>query len=388
MNINKFEKIETKSSYGTNLTTVAECENDLKTKYTTPGSPIAFGGIDTVYHYYRGILDKEQIKEILSGLTSYTLHRQFHKNQRNPTYAHFKRYQFQMDLVDIQEYADANDGYRYILSCIDIFTRKAWIRLLRSKHGDVVLKAFKSILEEAGEPPKIVTFDLGTEFRNKDFTKFCKENNIEVRTPDSFVHAAFVERFNGSFQDLFYKYMTENETNQFVNVFDKDGVDILSKLLETYNNRIHRMIGVTPNQAEADESTHLPIRLRQTKEWEKIKTRPVKFKVGDEVRISKIKGKFGRGYQQSVQWEIFRVYQIKRKLKIPMYKLETYDGKEILNGDFYNFELTKVTGDTFRIEKVLKTEKRKGKTWHYVKWKGFNDSYNSWIPSENIVKKF
>ena len=261
MNTNKFEKIETKSSYGTNLTTVAECENDLKTKYTTPGSPIAFGGIDTVYQYYRGILDKEQIKEILSGLTSYTLHKQFHKNQRNPTYAHFKRYQFQMDLVDIQEYADANDGYRYILSCIDIFTRKAWIRLLRSKHGDVVLKAFKSILEEAGEPPKIVTFDLGTEFRNKDFTKFCKENNIEVRTPDSFVHAAFVERFNGSFQDLFYKYMTENETNQFVNVFDKDGVDILSKLLETYNNRIHRMIGVTPNQAEADESTHLPIRL-------------------------------------------------------------------------------------------------------------------------------
>jgi hypothetical protein len=71
-----------------------------------------------------------------------------------------------------------------------------------------------------------------------------------------------------------------------------------------------------------------------------------------------------------------------------MYKLETYDGKEILNGDFYDFELTKVTGDTFRIEKVLKTEKRKGKTWHYVKWKGFNDSYNDWIPSENIVKKF
>jgi hypothetical protein len=33
-------------------------------------------------------------------------------------------------------------------------------------------------------------------------------------------------------------------------------------------------------------------------------------------------------------------------------------------------------------------EKRKGKIWHYVKWKGFNDLYNSWIPGGNIVKKF
>ena len=185
--------------------------------------------------------------------------------------------------------------------------------------------------------------------------------------------------------------MSENETNRFIKVYDKDGnhIPVLSKLMETYNNRKHRMTGFSPNEADKDdESTHLAIRLRQSKEQEKIKPKPIKFKVGDKVRISKIKGKFGRGYQPSTQIEIFRIYQIKSKSKIPMYVLESDDGKEILEGAFYDFELTKVTGDTFRIEKVLKTEKRKGKTWHYVKWKGYNDSHNSWIPSENIVKKF
>jgi hypothetical protein len=71
-----------------------------------------------------------------------------------------------------------------------------------------------------------------------------------------------------------------------------------------------------------------------------------------------------------------------------MYVLESNDGNEILEGAFYDFELTKVTEDLFRIEKILKTETKKGKTRHYVKWKGFNDSYNSWIDGDSIVKKF
>ena len=71
-----------------------------------------------------------------------------------------------------------------------------------------------------------------------------------------------------------------------------------------------------------------------------------------------------------------------------MYVLETFDGKEIINGAFYDNELTKVTGEIYRIEKVLKTRKHKGRTQHYVKWKGFTDNYNSWIDADNIVKKF
>ena len=386
-----FKKIETISNYGTNLTKVSECENDLRNNYTSPGHPIAFGGINTIFNYYNGILDKEKIKEILTSIESYTLHREFHKNQRNPTYAHFKRYQFQMDLVDIQSLASDNDGASYLLTCIDIFTRKAWVRVLTSKHAKFVLEGFKSILREAVNPPKTVTFDRGSEFRNKLFKDFCDQNNIEVRTPDSSIHAAFVERFNRTLQSLLYKYMSENETNRFMNVYDKDGnhIPVLSKLMETYNNRKHRMTGFSPNEADKDdESTHLAIRLRQSKEQEKIKPRPIKFKVGDKVRISKIKGKFGRGYQPSTQLEIFRIYQIKNKSKIPMYVLESNDGNEILEGAFYDFELTKVTEDLFCIEKILKTETKKGKTRHYVKWKGFNDSYNSWIDGDNIVKKF
>ena len=75
-------------------------------------------------------------------------------------------------------------------------------------------------------------------------------------------------------------------------------------------------------------------------------------------------------------------------MKIPMYILESYDGKEVIKGSFYDYELTKVTGDIFRIEKILRKKKTKSGTHLYVKWKGFPDSYNSWIDSNNVVQKF
>ena len=386
----QFNKLVSVSNYGTNLKTVDECQNDLRNNYNTIGHPIAFSGINNIHAYYKGILDKKQIKEILSSIENYTLHREYHQGQRNPSYSHFKRYQFQLDLVDIQQLAEFNDGVRYLLTCIDTFTRKAFVRMLTSKHAKYVLEGFKSIIREAVDKPKMLVLDRGTEFQNKIFTDFCKENGIEVRMPDSSIHAAYIERFNRTLQSLIYKYMTENETRRFVNVKDNDGnhIPILSQLLQTYNGRKHRMTGFSPDEAEANEETHLPIRLKMSKYYDQVKSRPVKFKIGDQVRVAKQKGKFSRGYNETSNQEIFRIYQIKTLKKIPMYVLETFDGKEIINGAFYDNELTKVTGEIYRIEKVLKTRKHKGRTQHYVKWKGFTDNYNSWIDADNIVKKF
>jgi hypothetical protein len=385
-----FEKLQTQKDYGTNLETPEECEEDLKANYRIPGHPIAFSGINNIYEYYKGILNKEKIKDILSGAESYTLHKEYHKGQRNPSYSHFKRNQFQMDLVDIQELAPYNDNIRYLLAVIDTFTRFAWVRLLKDKRGETVLEAFKSILRSAGEYPRIIVTDRGTEFFNKPFQTFCEQNNIKLVTPDSSVHAAYIERFNRSLQSLIYKYMTENETHRFIDRNNPDGTltNVFHDLMRTYNTRKHRMIGTSPCIAENDESVHLNMRLRMSKYYEKIKPKKKTLNVGDTVRISKQKGKFSRGYKEQSQLEIFKIYEIKTKSKIPMYYLETYDGSEKVKGGFYDFELTKVANDVFRVEKVLKTRKKNNIVEHLVKWKGFNDTYNSWIPADDVTQQF
>lgn len=365
--------------------------DDLKANYNNPGHPIAFSGIQNIYNYYKGNLSINEIKEFLAGIENYTLHREFKKGQRNPSYSHFKRNQFQMDLVDIQALAPFNDGIRYLLTVIDTFTRFAWVRLLKDKRGETVLEAFKSVLDSANDKPRVIVCDRGTEFHNQKFKKFCADNSIFLYTPDSSIHAAYVERFNRTLQSLIYRYMTENETHRFIDKITKDGVliNVFAQLMQTYNNRKHRMIGTSPCVAENDPEVHLSMREKLNTYYSKIKPKKRVFNIGDTVRISKQKGKFSRGYKEQANLEIFKIYEIREKSKIPMYLLETYDGSEKIKGGFYDFEITKVnTNNDFRVEKILKTRKRGDITEHFVKWKGFNDSYNSWIQANDVTKQF
>lgn len=375
-----FSKLEKNTDYGVAFNNQIDYENDLRENYNKPGHPIAFSGVQNIFEYYRGKLSQNKIKEILSSIENYTLHKEFHKGKRNPSYSHFKRYQWQMDLVDIQALSPYNDGIRYIFTAIDTFTRFAFARLLKDKTGPTVLNEFKSILSEAQSKPHTLLIDGGAEFRNKLFEKFCLEQGIKLYSPDTSTHGAYIERFNRTLQSIIYKYMTENETNRFIDKFQ----DFIS----TYNNRKHRMIGFTPKQAEENDNIHIDIQLKQSKYHNSIQPKKVNFNVGDQVRISKIKGKFARGYNEQTNQEIFKIYRISTKKPIPLYFLESYNGAEKIKGGFYGFEITKVSGDVFRVEKVLKRRQINGQTEVFVKWKGFNDTYNSWIKETDIVRNF
>ena len=380
---------EAKNKYGiTNNLSKDENIGLLKEYYVTPGHPIAFAGLNKVYDYFKDVLSLNEIKNALRGLESYTLHREFHKGKRNPSYSHFKRFRMEMDLVDVQSLAPYNDNINYLLTCIDTYTRYGFVRLLPSKHGSVVLEAFRSILEEAVEKPKRLLCDRGAEFRFAPFQAFCVDNKISFTPSDTSIHAAFVERFNRTLQNDVYKYMTEKETNRYISTVGPNGerIELMPLFVHGYNNRKHRMIGVTPYQAETQPELHIDIQKRLNAYHEKTKKQRPTFQIGDQVRIAKIKGKFSRGYNEQASQEIFKVAQVKTNLKIPLYVLSNYRGDEIIQGAFYEFELVKVTGDLFRIEKVLKKRKHRGKKEVFVKWKGFDDSYNSWVSESNVQK--
>jgi hypothetical protein len=356
-------------------------DEDIKNNYTTPGHPTAYSGYNQVYNYYRGKIPISRIRDILSSIEGYTLHKEVHQKPRNITYKHFKRYQFQMDLVDVSEFADKNDGIKYLLNCIDIFTRYAFVRPLKDKSSKNVLIAFKSILEQAQTKPLMIVMDKGTEFMNQQFKLFCEQQKIRFINPQASIHAAFVERFNRTLQILIYKYMTENETNRYI--------DVLQQLVNTYNNRKHRMINMTPLEAELNENNeHLKLNMIQQKQLEQVKNKKPRFTVDSYVRIAKQKGKFSRSYDEQTQQEIYKIKDIDTRKKIPLYKLTNYDGTEDISGGFYEFELTPVISKTFRIEKVLKKRKNKGKIQLYVKWKGFGEEHNSWIDADNVERVF
>ena len=103
------------------------------------------------------------------------------------------------------------------------------------------------------------------------------------------------------------------------------------------------------------------------------------FKVGDHVKISKYKNIFDKGYIPNWSEEVFVVSKIKNTVPWT-YVINDLNGEEII-GTFYEKELQKTNQNEFRIEKVIK---RKGNKL-YVKWKGYDNSFNSWIDKKDLV---
>ena len=103
------------------------------------------------------------------------------------------------------------------------------------------------------------------------------------------------------------------------------------------------------------------------------------FKVDDRVRISKYKNIFAKGYTQNWSEEAFMVTKINDTV-LWTYAISELNGEPI-NGSFFENELQQTSREKFRIENLLK---RKGDKL-YVKWKGYDNSFNSWINKKDLA---
>ena len=105
-----------------------------------------------------------------------------------------------------------------------------------------------------------------------------------------------------------------------------------------------------------------------------------KFKVDDHVRISKFKNVFAKGYTPNCGEEIFVVKKIKNTAPWT-YVISDLNGEEIMVS-FYEKELQKTNQKSLELKKLIKKKGNK----LYVKWKGQNNSFNSWIDKKDLIK--
>ena len=104
-----------------------------------------------------------------------------------------------------------------------------------------------------------------------------------------------------------------------------------------------------------------------------------KLKVDDNVRISKYKNIFAKDYTPNWSEEVFVVNKVQNPVSWT-YLINDLNGKEI-KGSFYGKELQKTDQKEFRTEKVIKREGSK----LYVKWRKYNNFFNSWIDKKEKV---
>ena len=88
-----------------------------------------------------------------------------------------------------------NEGFRFLLCVIDIFSRYAWVVSLKDKKGHSIVDAFQKILKNSDRKPNKIRVDKGSEFYNNSFKKWLKDNNIEMCSIHNEGKSVVPERF-------------------------------------------------------------------------------------------------------------------------------------------------------------------------------------------------
>ncbi|GFW79193.1 uncharacterized protein TNCV_2476001 [Trichonephila clavipes] len=131
---------------------------DLAAFYENPEVPNSFGGVEALHRSVKGKYSKKDVKHWLSQKDAYTLHKPVrHKFKRNRVLTSDIDRQFQADLVDMQSLAEFNKVYKYLLTCIDLFSKFAWAVPLEDKFGKSVKSGLEIIFKE--RKPKVLQTD-------------------------------------------------------------------------------------------------------------------------------------------------------------------------------------------------------------------------------------
>ena len=263
----------------------------------------------------------------------------------------------------MRAFSKYNDGVTFLLLVIDILSKYGWVIPLKNKEGKTVAEALKTIFKER-KPDKLWT-DKGKEFYNKNV-----KDLIELYSTENEEKSSIVERWIRTMKEKMWKYFTDNNTYRYM--------DILPDLVEDYNNTVHSSTKLTPVEA-SKKKNELTVWRNLYPDRLKIHDLTPKFSVGDEVRISKKKKTFEKGYTTRWTEEIFTITRIQNTNPIT-YKIADLKGEEI-DGTFYEPELQKTEQQVFRIEKEIE----KGKNKSLVKWKGYRGKFNSRVDNKNLI---
>ena len=127
-----------------------------------------------------------------------------------------------------------NEGIKYLLCVIDLYSKYAFVIPLKDKKGSSILNAFDKIIKQYNRKPNKIWVDQVGEFYNNIFKKWLSDNDIIMYSTYNEGKSVVAERFNRTLKSKLYKHMTAIGKNVYYDVLD----DVVNK----YNNTKHSTI--------------------------------------------------------------------------------------------------------------------------------------------------
>ena len=220
----------------------------------------------------------------------------------------------------MQSLSRKNKGIKYLLCAIDLHSKYAFVIPLKDNKGISIVNAFNKIIKKSNRKPNKIWVDQGGEFYNNVDKKWLSDDIIMYSTYNE-GKSVVAERFIRTLKNKLYKHITATGENVYYDVLD----DAVNK----YNDTKHSTIKIKPIDVKDNKRVYI----------DEHNEKDSRFKIGDRVRISKIKNIFAKGYTPNWSTEVFIVDKINDTVPYT-YNLKDLNHEEII-GSFYDRELQK-----------------------------------------------
>lgn len=354
---------------------------NLKKLYNDPNNPGGFAGVEQLYIQAKKSdpsVTKNEIKTFLEANRTYTLHKPRRlKFKREKTIPAGYMTDVQVDLGDFQKLVKQNKKNRYLLVGIDVLSRTIFLAPTKSKSSNDMIEAFEILFKQMPCLPSRIFSDRGLEFDSKEMKKYFESKDVlKFSAQSSVIKAALAERSIRTIKQRLYRYFSEKNTLNWV--------DVIEKIRHALNNTICRTTGLKPVQINFKNAQVL---------WKKLygplfknTFKKPRYTVNDVVRVAKQKSVFDKGYLPNFSDKLYKINKIKKGFP-DTYELEdAFDQTKKMDGKYYEEEFAKTRLDkntTYRIEQIYKNRFKNGIKEYLVKFVGYPEK--EWIKESDFA---
>jgi transposase InsO family protein len=378
-----------------------ETESQLHDLYYTQGN---FFGRDKLHALAKSRGIKVTYRDLLDWLSRQEVHQVYMRTTKTTniqsTVLSRPHEQIGIDLIDMQNFQI--DGYNYILTGIDLFSKKVYAVPMKSKAEKDVIPAMKKLLKQVGTV-KSIRSDRGSEFVSAKFKQLLKDNNIvqllsKAAAPQS---NGNIERTNGIIKRMIRMSMkVKGDTFNWAKE--------LSNLINNYNSSMNTVTKQIPNQLDKLNINDKKLRAQDRKLLDNVKGKisksvlskreglEKKFEKGDRVRI-KLDAEDRPRSGELWSKQIYTIYQAVKPTSAyssPWYRLKDQTGA-IVGTRYYTNDLQKIGSvqnaidepEKYEISKIVRPLMRDGEPHLEIAWKGYRSASSNTIePRANILK--
>ena len=285
-------------------------------------SDSGFGSIKSTYDDAKKILNTITYNDVKDFLERQKSRQTKGYRGFNSYVAHEPLQEIQIDIADFTASGALNDGFRYLLVAVDIFTKKAHGVAIKDKQPAESVRAMKEILKVIGVP-EVLYHDNEGSWNSGDFVQLLNQHEIKqiiTSTPPP-----FAERMIQTLKMMIHTRLGGLEIDK------QEWISVLSPVLKKYNNTKHSTIGMSPNQAKQGND-NIEIWLNIINKANFNRKYPPLFK-GSEVRVYVKPGSFKKGYDSKWSKEVYKVIAItedKKQFMVSNNSRRLYSRHELL----------------------------------------------------------